>query len=140
MSELLLKDKLKELRTSRRYTQTKVAGYLSMTRQGYAHYEAGIRTPDYRTLLKLSKLYDVDIDIFINSTTVPMYDEFFHEESNYHKFAVNETQLPYKSRILHLSSEEKRLFALFRRLNDCEKKQLLSFLEKKVAKKNNKPR
>ena len=137
MPELLLKDKLKELRTSRHYTQTQVAGYLNMTRQGYAHYESGIRTPDYRTLLKLSKLYNVDIQVFINSTTVPMYDEFFHEDIYYQKNPANEAQLPYKSRIIHLTPDEKRLFALYRRLNDCEKKQLLSFLEKKITKKNN---
>ncbi len=135
MPELLLKDKLKELRTSRHYTQTKVAEYLNMTRQGYAHYEAGIRTPDYRSLLKLSKLYNVDIEVFINSTTVPMYDEYFHEDTNYLNNTAKEQPPQYKPRIIQLTPDEKRLFALFRRLNDCEKKQLLAFLEKKINKK-----
>lgn len=135
MPELLLKDKLKELRTSRHYTQTKVALYLNMTRQGYAHYEAGIRTPDYRTLLKLSKLYDVDIEVFINSKTVPMSDAILQERSNYNFDSIKESPQQSKSRIIQLTPDEKRLFTLYRKLNECEKKQLLAFLENKVNKK-----
>lgn len=135
MPELLLKDKLKELRTSRHYTQTKVAGYLNMTRQGYAHYEAGKRTPDYRTLLKLSKLYNVDIEVFINSRTVPMSGDLLHESENYN-IDMEKDSLPQgKSRIIQLTPEEKRLFTLFRKLNESEKKQILAFLENKVRKK-----
>ncbi len=72
MSDLLLKDKLRELRTRMHLTQSKVGQYLNMTRQGYAHYEAGLRHPDYQTLLKLSKLYQVDIGELINNHTTPI--------------------------------------------------------------------
>ncbi|SHO50714.1 helix-turn-helix domain-containing protein [Anaerocolumna xylanovorans] len=130
MPELLLKDKLKELRTSRHYTQTKVACYLSMTRQGYAHYESGIRTPDYRTLLKLAKLYNVDIEVFINSNTIPIQEDIVYSSD-----IPQLVSPPGKPKIIQLSPEEKRLFVLFRKLNSLEKKQLLAYLENKVGKK-----
>lgn len=135
MPELLLKDKLKELRTSRHFTQTKVAAYLNMTRQGYAHYEAGIRTPDYRTLLKLSQLYNVDIEVFINSKTIPMSDAILQEDFNYNIDTVKKISQQYKSRIIQLTPDEKRLFTLFRKLDEYEKKQILAFLENKLNKK-----
>jgi transcriptional regulator with XRE-family HTH domain len=131
MSELLLKDKLRELRTRMHYTQSKVGQYLNMTRQGYAHYEAGLRNPDYQTLLKLSKLYQVDIGELINSHTTPILHETLHENIDYTIKSDTLKQKATTPRVIQLSSDEKKLFNLYSRLSDADKKEILGLLEKK---------
>ena len=46
-----------------------------MSRGGYAQYEIDRRTPSLEMLLKLSKLYKVGIDTFINPDTIPLTEE-----------------------------------------------------------------
>ena len=140
MSELLLKDKLRELRTRMHLTQSKVGQYLNMTRQGYAHYEAGLRNPDYHTLLKLSKLYQVDIGDLINNHTTPITHETLHENIDYTIKSGNSKPNNTPSRVIQLTSDEKKLFNLYSKLNSAEKKELLAMLESKIneTKKNNK--
>ncbi|WMJ89567.1 helix-turn-helix domain-containing protein [Anaerocolumna sp. MB42-C2] len=140
MSELLLKDKLRELRTRMHLTQSKVGQYLNMTRQGYAHYEAGLRNPDYHTLLKLSKLYQVDIGDLINNHTTPITHETLHENVDYTIKSGNSKPNNTLSRVIQLTSDEKKLFNLYSKLNSTEKKELLAMLESKIneTKKNNK--
>ncbi len=140
MSELLLKDKLRELRTRMHLTQSKVGQYLNMTRQGYAHYEAGLRNPDYQTLLKLSKLYQVDIGELINSHTTPILHETLHENINYTIKSNNLKPNTAPPRVIQLSSDEKKLFNLYSKLSPEDKKEVLNKLEMKVlnSKKNTK--
>lgn len=132
MSELLLKDKLRELRTSMHLTQNFVGQFLNMTRQGYAHYEAGLRNPDYQTLLKLSKLYHVDISDFINSHTTPIDHDTLHDNEAYiiKKEEPKPNMAP--SRVIQLSADERKLFNLYSKLSDHEKKEVLLLLEKKI--------
>jgi transcriptional regulator with XRE-family HTH domain len=138
MPELLLKDKLRELRTKAHYTQRKVGQYLNMTRQGYAHYEAGLRNPDYQTLLKLSNLYQIDIGELINSQTTPITHDTLHEDVNYSIKPNNLKQKSATSRVIQLTQDEKKLFNLYSRLTESEKKDILLVLEHKVrnSKKN----
>ncbi|MDF2587012.1 MAG: transcriptional regulator, family [Anaerocolumna sp.] len=129
MSELLLKDKLRELRTRMHYTQNKVGQYLNMTRQGYAHYEAGLRSPDYQTLLKLSKLYQVDINELINNHTTPIIHDVVHENEIFSSQSNNQKLPP---RVIQLNADEKKLFNLYSKLSDLEKQEFLLLLENKV--------
>lgn len=132
MPELLLKDKLRELRTRMHFTQSTVGQYLNMTRQGYAHYEAGLRNPDYHTLLKLSKLYQVDIGELINSHTTPILPEALHENINYTiKPGTSGLKAP-SSRVIQLTQDEKKLFNLYSKLTATEKQEILAYLEAKV--------
>ena len=68
---LSLSQKLRELRTKYGYTQKYIGDYLNITRQGYAHYEKGGRTPDNRTLLQLAALYNLSIDELVNNNLIP---------------------------------------------------------------------
>lgn len=138
MSELLLKDKLRQLRTRMQFTQSKVGQYLNMTRQGYAHYEAGLRNPDYHTLLKLSKLYQVDIGELINSHTTPILADALHEHIDYTiKPGISGLKTP-SSRVIQLTQDEKKLFNLYSKLSTTEKQETLTYLESKLrdSKKN----
>lgn len=125
----LLHEKLRKLRLEKNFTQDYVAKYLNMTRQGYAHYEAGLRNPDHQTLLKLSNLYHIDIGELINNFTTPI-DNILQENPLYHTTAKTELQNTRKT--IQLTYDERRLFNLFQKLTGPEKKELLASLEEKI--------
>ena len=82
---------LKELRMQHNYTQKYVSHYLNMSRGGYAQYEADGRTPSLDILLKLSELYQINIDVLVNRKTIPELPEEHHngasslqDDSAYH--------------------------------------------------------
>lgn len=56
---------LKQLRLHSKLKQIEVAEYLNITKQGYSHYETGVRTPDLDTLCRLSDLYKVSLDYLV---------------------------------------------------------------------------
>lgn len=132
MSELLLKDKLRELREKMNYTQEYVGRYLNMTRQGYAHYESGERHPDSQTLLKLARLYDINIDELINAQTTPLNSELLRDTDHYNYKKPDSKEPAASSRIIQLSSDEKKLFNLYSKLSKEGKKELLEYLERKT--------
>ena len=70
MSTPLLSAKLVELRQQHGYAQQEVADCLGLTREGYSHYERNAREPSLETLVKLSKLYQIDISELINENTI----------------------------------------------------------------------
>lgn len=124
---ILLMDKLRELRTDINYTQKQVAEYLNLTRQGYAHYESGKRNPDYQTLLKLSILYDVDINTLINAPISHMTDTILKENAIFNAKKQNST-----NKLIQLTKEEKKLFQLFRKLTPSQRQEALLYLEEKA--------
>lgn len=70
MSTPLLAAKLTELRQNSNYSQQDIADYLGMTREGYSHYERNAREPSLNALVKLCKLYQIDISELINEENV----------------------------------------------------------------------
>lgn len=73
---------LKELRLQHNYTQKYVSHYLNMSRGGYAQYEADGRTPSLDILLKLSELYQINIDVLVNRKTIPEVMEEHHNDTS----------------------------------------------------------
>ncbi|MCO7124770.1 helix-turn-helix transcriptional regulator [Sporolactobacillus shoreicorticis] len=61
----MLKDQLTRLRKSRGKTQEDIAKILGITRPAYTAYEIGTRQPDYESLIKLAKYFDVTIDYLL---------------------------------------------------------------------------
>jgi transcriptional regulator with XRE-family HTH domain len=62
----MLGDRLKVLRASRKLTQEELAEKIGVTRGTYAHYEINKRQPDYDTLVKIAKFFDVSTDYLIS--------------------------------------------------------------------------
>jgi transcriptional regulator with XRE-family HTH domain len=56
---------LKTARTAHSLSQVQVAKILKISISTYSHYECGYRIPDLVTLLKISKLYKVNISYFV---------------------------------------------------------------------------
>lgn len=82
MSAPLLAAKLLELRQQFNYSQVEVADYLGMTREGYSHYERNSREPNLEALMRLSRLYKIDISELINEKTIPVPNKVMNKGSS----------------------------------------------------------
>ncbi len=58
-------DRLKEQRLEKGVFQKDVAKEIGVTLGAYAHYENGIREPEYAILVKLCKYYNVSADYLL---------------------------------------------------------------------------
>jgi len=56
---------LKALRKERNLSQSKLAEKLCITQEAYSRYETGDREPNINTLIKLSDIFNVPIDILV---------------------------------------------------------------------------
>ncbi len=68
--------KLREYREKNNLTQQEMAKILKITQGSYSNYELGKREPDIKTLIQLSKLFNVSVDNLIDNiayeTTTPI--------------------------------------------------------------------
>lgn len=64
-------DVLLNLRKQAGVTQQALADYLGISRQAYANYENGNRSPDYQTLKKLSSYFSVSVDYLLGNALNP---------------------------------------------------------------------
>ena len=65
---------LKTLRRKNGLTQQQVADLLRMERSTYAYYETGRSTPSINTVIKLARMYKVNLYNFLNEQQ-PLADE-----------------------------------------------------------------
>lgn len=63
------------LRKEKGVTQKDLAEYLQISRQAYANYEAGNRSPDFETLIKISEYFDVTVDYLLGKDTKPQKEK-----------------------------------------------------------------
>ena len=56
---------LKHIRKKLGYSQDVLGEKLGVSRTTIANYEGGVSTPDYVTLIKLAKILDVSLDVFL---------------------------------------------------------------------------
>ena len=59
------KDKLREQRIEKGLTQKEVAELLGLSKTCYAGYEQGYREPDFKTLIRICKLFEVSADYLL---------------------------------------------------------------------------
>ena len=65
----LLAAKLVELTNQHGLSQLQVAEFLGMSREGYSHYERSAREPSLEAVVRLSKLYGIDVSELVNEKT-----------------------------------------------------------------------
>lgn len=130
-----LSEKLKNLRTNRNLTQSDVGKHLNMTRQGYAHYEKGSRSPDYQTLSKLANFYQLSVDNLVNEDELPLEIAYLYESNPYSTSKEYKDFLSSNKITIKVDIKENKLISLFRQLSKKEKKILISELENKIKKK-----
>lgn len=132
-----LNSKLKYLRINRGLTQTGLGNFLNMTRQGYAHYENGTRSPDHQTILKLANFYEVNVNELIDNREIPLEIAYLYETSPYvtdkkYKNTGDDSKITVK-----ITNEEKNLISLYRKL-DINTKDILMDQLNRILKRANK--
>lgn len=60
-------ERLKQLRTSRGYSQRKLSELLGMAQSVIGNYEAGLREPNFETLEKIADFFNVPLSTLISS-------------------------------------------------------------------------
>lgn len=67
----MLSKRLTYQRKLHKKTQQEVADLIGLSRPAYTAYEIGNREPDYDTLKKISKIYNVSIDYLLGNSDEP---------------------------------------------------------------------
>lgn len=117
-----LANNLKFLRTITGRTQDDLAAYLNISRQAYSHYETSKRTPDPDTLLRLSSLYHISVDVLLGidltaySAKFAENGMFMEDSSSYSTKALGEDLC-----LLQLTKEEAEFITKLRLLPPTER-------------------
>jgi Predicted transcriptional regulators len=67
---MLLKDRLRELRTERNLLQKDIAKFLNLTTSAYGYYEQGKRVPDSDTVKFLADYFNVSLDYLLGNSDI----------------------------------------------------------------------
>ncbi len=62
---ILFKEKLKELRIENKLSQQELAAQLNVSQRSISSWETGFRQPDFETLEKIAKLFNVTTDYLL---------------------------------------------------------------------------
>ena len=112
----MLSENLKRLRKECGFKQEDVAGVLGVDRSAYSYYENGKTEPSVKNLIKISRMFKVDIDTLVGNGDYA-YAVSVNNESN----AEYETPLNAQLKTLgNCSAEERALIALFRQVDNKE--------------------
>ncbi|MBQ4039983.1 MAG: helix-turn-helix transcriptional regulator [Oscillospiraceae bacterium] len=68
---IIIKNRLRELREAKKYTQLKVALDLNLNQNSISRYENGSREAGYDLLIRFSDYYGVSIDYLLYRTDNP---------------------------------------------------------------------
>ena len=62
---ILFKERLKELRVERKLSQADLAKELNVSQRSISSWETGLRQPDFETLERIAKFFDVTADYLL---------------------------------------------------------------------------
>ena len=69
--EILLGERLKELREERGLTQREIAAAMNINSVTYLHYEKSQREPPLALLVRFAKFFQVSVDYLLGLTDIP---------------------------------------------------------------------
>lgn len=114
---------LRTLREHYGFTQQQVADILKLDRSTYSYYETGRSYPQFHTLQKIARIYNVEPSTLLNFELQPLtVGERKRRPDPSEKFGNN------SSYIYHLSTRERQLVALFRLAPEKMQEGLLQYL------------
>lgn len=117
---------LRQLRLNAGFTQQNVADALNINRSTYTYYETGKTTPDIQTLKRLSRIFDVTIDTFLEEQPIAVFSDYVGKRPK-KKIFNNPTS------VSELSSDEKSIIAILRaKADEEETKKLIEALKDKT--------
>ncbi len=115
---------LKIIRCQNNLKQYQVADALGISRSTYCSYETGRRSIDIDTLVRLSKFYNLSLDIFFDDIKT----DFVADNDSYER----EMDTRFLSQ---LSSDEIALIAKYRAMSKEDKKEIADLAKSKVKSK-----
>ena len=115
--------KLKIIRLQNNLTQQHIADVLGITRSAYCGYEIGRRAVALDTLLRLSKFYNLPVDVFLENEL----DNAFVQDDSYE----NDVETRFLSQ---LSRKEIDLIVKYRMMSKDDKKEIDDLADSKVDK------
>lgn len=116
--------RLKVIRCQNKLKQYQVAEALGISRSTYCSYETGRRSIDLDTLIRLSKFYNLSLDIFLEELNI----DLLAENDNYE--FEDDTRF-----LSQLSSDEIALIAKYRAMTKEDKKEITDLAKSKVKSK-----
>ncbi len=121
---------LRLLRVQSDFSQQNVADILNINRSTYTYYETGKTTPDVRTLYKISKIFNVPIEVFFPDEEKASFFEDPVWANDKHRPKKTVSADPKK--VGDLSSQERSLIALLRAEDRLSAEDLLNFLKNRL--------
>lgn len=113
----LIQHKLKEIRKKYKFTQKAVAEALSVDRTTYTYYETGRLNPNFKTIYKLCKIYQVPANYFFEDVapdSMKLADAANDEDVFFTKFN---------------RKDEQSLLMNFRLLSDEAKEKVIEYIK-----------
>lgn len=123
-------NKLQLLRKKCEFTQKNIADALHIDRSTYAYYERGTTEPDFKTLVKIGKIFNVDPAIFLPTPYGVEFDiaDLDVAKKEKQSKAFKEDILNKNSKTYSLNTREKELLVAFRALEDTDQKALMEYI------------
>lgn len=94
MKEVTFPQRLKDLRKAHKMTQAQLADELGITQANISRYEAGEHGPDFETLIKLSEVFNVNLEELVFSAGFSKGEMEFMIDAN--KISVEELRDKYE--------------------------------------------
>lgn len=137
MANLQLASNLQYLRKCQKLTQKELSDKLSISRQAYSNYETAKRTPDLDSLLRLSKLYNIDLSTLVLEDLRTACNKNASSSSGF-----SEEQTPYilsinknTSNNLYINELEQDLLFKYRSLSSEDQRIITGFINNNAKKK-----
>lgn len=108
-----LGNKLKVLRNNIGFTQKQIAEQLNVDRSTYSNYERAVTEPDVKTLIKLAKVFGVEVGELLSSGE-----------------RLSKVAEPTGMYVYNLSKEEKSFIIRYRLLNEEQRGKTSNFIDK----------
>ncbi|MFI3206313.1 MAG: helix-turn-helix domain-containing protein [Clostridia bacterium] len=116
---------LRELRENNGLTQEFVAEKLHLTRSAYSYYESGTTEPSMKSILILSKIFNVSPEYLLTQESSAAY--FSDSLPNQVSISVNKKT---PASMTELKDDEKKFIVLYRLASARDKRRVLNELEK----------
>ena len=119
----MLSKNLKVYRRACGFNQEDVAKVLGIDRSAYSYYESGKTEPSVKNLIKIARMFKVDVDTLVGSAEHPAVVQVATKAAEFNEGKFSEFE-----NLGKCSPEERRLIAWFRQLDD--KDAVLNILKK----------
>lgn len=118
---------LRQCRENSGLTQKQVADALNVERSTYAYYETGTTHPSGSMIIKLSNIFNVNYNVFMDAVGDT---EFDNNEEDENFTTLSDTSWKEREKIYTLPSSEQNLIINYRSLNRNQKAEIDEMINK----------